>query len=102
MAHRLYHERKTEGGIVRGKTAMGQLFGVSARTISRWIAEEGFPAARLPQGDLCTSLTLLDLWLMRRLQNPVPHRIQAKASKARAGKTRVGGGVHASTKPQGR
>ena len=81
---------------------MGQLFGVSARTISRWIAQEGFPAARLPQGDLCTSLTLLDLWLMGRLQNPEPHRIEAKASKARAGKTGLSGDVHPSTTPQGR
>jgi hypothetical protein len=57
-------------GIVIGVTAMSRLFGRSERTLWRWIRDHGFPAAMLPSGDMCTSTTLIDLWLLCRLKEP--------------------------------
>ena len=54
-------------GIVIGVAAMARLFGRSERTLWRWIREHGFPAAMLPSGHMCTSTTLIDLWLLGRL-----------------------------------
>jgi hypothetical protein len=56
------------GGIVIGVAAMARLFGRSERTLWRWIREHGFPAAMLPSGHMCTSATLIDLWLLGRLK----------------------------------
>ena len=36
--------------------------------------EDGFPAATLPSGHLCTSATLVDLWLLGRLKHIRPNR----------------------------
>ena len=47
---------------------MAETFGCSMRTIERWTAENGFPAAHMPNGMLCTSVALIDLWLLRRLE----------------------------------
>jgi len=56
------------GGIVIGVAAMARLFGRSERTLWRWIRDYGFPDAMLPSGHLCTSSTLIDLWLLGRLK----------------------------------
>jgi hypothetical protein len=55
-------------GIIIGVAAMARLFGRSERTLWRWIREQGFPAAMLPSGHMCTSTTLIDLWLLGRLK----------------------------------
>lgn len=47
---------------------MAETFGCSVRTIDRWIVQDGFPAAHMPNGMLCTSATLIDLWLLGRLE----------------------------------
>ena len=57
-----------------GVAAMSRLFGRSERTLWRWIKEDGFPAATLPSGHLCTSSTLVDLWLQGRLKHVRPNR----------------------------
>jgi hypothetical protein len=62
------------GGIVIGVAAIARLFGRSERTLWRWIKEDGFPAATLPSGHLCTSATLIDLWLLGRLNEVRPNR----------------------------
>ena len=62
-------------GIVIGVAAIARLFGRSERTLWRWIREHGFPAAMLPSGHMCTSITLIDLWLLGRLKeaySPTP------------------------------
>ncbi len=51
---------------VVGLDAIGQLFGRTRWTIRRWIDEEDFPAAWLPNGQWCTSTTLIDQWLLDR------------------------------------
>ena len=63
-----YKSPEGTGGIVIGVAAMARLFGRSERTIWRWIRDYGFPAATLPSGHLCTSTTLIDLWLLGRLK----------------------------------
>ena len=60
----------TKNGLLIGAAAIAQSFGVHEKTIHRWIRLEGFPAARLPTGHVCTSLTLIDLWLLGRLKQP--------------------------------
>ena len=55
-------------GIVIGVAAISRLFGRSERTLWRWIRDHGFPAAMLPSGHMCTSTTLIDLWLLGRLK----------------------------------
>ena len=62
------------GGIVIGVAAIARLFGRSERTLWRWIKEDGFPAATLPSGHMCTSVTLIDLWLLGRLREVRPQR----------------------------
>ena len=59
---------QTSNGIVTGLAPIGAMFGVSTRTVSRWIETEGFPAATLPDGHIATSVTLVDLWLLGRLK----------------------------------
>ncbi len=51
-----------------GLDAIGQLFGRTRWTIRRWIDEEGFPAAWLPNGQWCTTTTLIDQWLLNRAE----------------------------------
>ena len=58
----------TSNGIILGRRAMAETFGCSMRTIDRWTAENGFPAAHMPNGMLCTSVALIDLWLLGRLE----------------------------------
>jgi hypothetical protein len=77
------------GGIVIGVASMARLFGRSERTLWRWIRDHGFPAARLPSGHMCTSTTLIDLWLLGRLKEvhaPTPGTFvlhgRAKAGEA--------------------
>jgi hypothetical protein len=60
---------KTSNGIIIGRRAMAETFGCSTRTIDRWIADLAFPAAMLPSGHLCTTATLIDLWLLGRLKH---------------------------------
>ncbi len=55
-------------GILVGAEAIAETFGVDRRTISRWVEKEGFPVATLPTGHVCTSLGLVDLWLLGRLK----------------------------------
>ena len=59
---------QTTNGIVTGLAPIGAMFGVSTRTVARWIENEGFPAATLPDGHIATSTTLVDLWLLGRLK----------------------------------
>ena len=59
---------KTSNGIVAGLAPIAAMFGVSTRTVARWIENEGFPAATLPDGHIATSVTLVDLWLLGRLK----------------------------------
>jgi hypothetical protein len=75
-------------GIVIGVTAMSRLFGRSERTLWRWIRNHGFPAAMLPSGHMCTSTTLIDLWLLGRLKEvhaPTPGTF-APGDQSSAGK----------------
>lgn len=59
---------KTSNGIILGRRAIAETFGCSMRTIDRWTAKYGFPAAHMPNGMLCTSVALIDLWLLGRLE----------------------------------
>ena len=59
---------QTSNGIITGLAPIAAMFGVSTKTIRRWVENEGFPAARLPDGHVTTSVTLVDLWLLGRLK----------------------------------
>ncbi len=54
--------------ILVGLDAIGAAFHRSRWTIRRWIDEESFPAAWLPNGQWCTTTTLIDQWLLNRAE----------------------------------
>jgi len=56
------------GPVVVGLDSIGRLFGRTRWTIARWIREEDFPAAWLPNGQWCTTTTLIDRWLLDRAE----------------------------------
>src|SRR5262245_37964617 len=74
---------ETSNGVIIGRRAMAVTFGCSVRTIDRWVATEGFPAATLPSGNLCTSSTLIDLWLLGRLRSKRPDTFGAGRDEPR-------------------
>ncbi len=59
----------TPGGPVVGLDNIGKLFGRNRRTIRRWIENENFPAACLPDGTWTTSYSLIDDWLLARVED---------------------------------
>ena len=70
------HHRAPQGsgGIVIGDKAIAALFGRAPRTLWRWIKDHDFPVATLPSGHICTSLSLIDAWLLGRLKGGRPNR----------------------------
>ena len=56
--------------VIVGLDAIGALFGRTRWTVRRWIATEGFPASRLPDGTWTTTHTLIDRWLLDRVSDP--------------------------------
>ncbi len=59
----------TPAPVVVGLEAIGALFGRTRWTVRRWIATEGFPASRLPDGAWTTTHTLIDRWILDRATN---------------------------------
>ncbi len=53
--------------VIVGLEAIGAQFGRTRWTVRRWIATEGFPASRLPDGAWTTTLTLIDRWILDRI-----------------------------------
>jgi hypothetical protein len=53
-------------GIIEGLDGIGAFFNRSRWTIRRWIASEGFPAARLPNDEWVTTLPLISQWVLER------------------------------------
>ncbi len=66
MDHMNASTHHTPSGPVVGLDAIGRLFGRSRWTVKRWINEEGFPAAWLPNGEWCRTTTMIDQWLLNR------------------------------------
>ena len=60
--------RSQNGSILVGLDAIGRLFGRSRDTIRRWVYYEDFPACQLPDGSWTTSFSLIDEWLMSRIE----------------------------------
>ncbi len=54
--------------VVVGLDRIGALFGRTRWTIRRWIANENFPACRLPDKSWAVSLGAVDGWLAERGQ----------------------------------
>jgi hypothetical protein len=54
------------GPVFVGLDNIGRAFQRSRWTIRRWIANEGFPAARLPNDEWVTTQTLIDQWVQER------------------------------------
>ena len=52
--------------VFTGLATIGGVFGRSRWTIRRWVAHEGFPAAKLPNGEFATTLPLISEWLLER------------------------------------
>ena len=50
----------SSGSLIVGLVAIGELFDRHRETISRWVRTEGFPAAKMPNGEYVTSPTLVD------------------------------------------
>ena len=43
--------------------------GVHGATVRRWVDEQGFPACKLPNGEWCTTSTLIDQWILARCKS---------------------------------
>ena len=54
--------------LIIGLVAISKMFSRHRETISRWVRTEGFPAAKMPNGEYVTSPTLVDEWLRLRCQ----------------------------------
>ncbi len=54
------------GPVLVGLTSIGAPFQRSRWTVRRWIDNEDFPAARLPNGEWATTLSLIDGWVLAR------------------------------------
>ena len=52
--------------IITGLDGIGAIFDRSRWTVRRWIRDEGFPAARLPNGVYFTTPSLIDAWVLAR------------------------------------
>jgi hypothetical protein len=58
--------------VIVGLDEIGSLFGRSRWAIARWIRTQGFPAARLPDGQWFTTMGLIEAWTMeRRVRDPI-------------------------------
>jgi len=67
------------GPVLVGLTAIGALFQRSRWTARRWIADEDFPAARLPNGEWTTTLSLIDGWILARAQETAAEKAKMTA-----------------------
>ena len=54
--------------ILVGLDAIGAAFQRSRWTIRRWVDTEEFPASQLPDGSWTTTYTLIDQWLLSRIE----------------------------------
>lgn len=52
--------------MIIGWRAIGTLLGVAPVTAQRWDKRHGLPVARLPDGRVATSRSLIDQWLLAR------------------------------------
>jgi hypothetical protein len=52
--------------VIIGLDKIGDLFGRSRWAVARWIRTQGFPAARLPDGQWFTTMGLIEAWTMER------------------------------------
>jgi hypothetical protein len=58
--------------VIIGLDEIGNLFGRSRWAIARWIRTQGFPAARLPDGQWFTTIGLIEAWTIeRRARDPL-------------------------------
>lgn len=53
-------------GLIIGRTAMADYCGVALGTIDNWRRRHGFPYCYLPDGRACTSMGLVDKWILER------------------------------------
>jgi hypothetical protein len=81
----------TSNGIIAVLQSIDDTFVVSRMTIQRWTRDHGFPAAKLPDGHIVTSVTLIDLWLLGRLK-----RTAFDDAAAGSGSEAMASPVHAS------
>ena len=56
------------GPVFTGLVAIGAAFHRFRWTIRRWIDNENFPAARLPNDEWVTTQALIDQWVLERTQ----------------------------------
>ena len=66
-------------GMLVGLEAIARMFGKSRWSIACWIRNDGFPAARLPDGKWFTTMGLIEAWVLERrksdpLISPEAHR----------------------------
>jgi len=55
--------------------------GVTAKTIQSWMKKHGFPVAKLPNGQLAITKTLIDSWLLTRYKIQKEERRQYEQSQ---------------------
>ncbi len=60
-----YVDNESENILIGWKN-IARFLGVAFQTAIRWERDHGLPVARLPDGRVCTSKSLIDGWLLAR------------------------------------
>jgi predicted site-specific integrase-resolvase len=50
--------------VYKGLRDIAELFGVSPRTIQRWVADRGLPVAKTPKGSYITTSDNISQWIL--------------------------------------
>lgn len=64
---------------LRGAKAIGEYLGISPNRVSQWRFKRGCPVARMPTGELLTTTTLLDTWLISKHLEQVQNQKKSRA-----------------------
>jgi len=62
-----FHSQEPEQGTLIGNEAIARYIGINACTVWRWRHEHGLPVATLPGGNVMTTKSLIDEWLLARV-----------------------------------
>lgn len=69
-----YDTSTPSSDLIIGLDPIGRLFGRTRWTVRRWIDNEGFPAAKLPDGQWVTDRELIRRWILARKKLSVTSR----------------------------
>ena len=69
MSDKMHRRLRNDGpGILAGLDVIARALRAHPNTIRRWIKMHGFPAVKTPDGVYCTTIGLVEAWLLAKLQ----------------------------------